>query len=176
MLELKLRLPLRWPSRENGAWLPAFFCIALICVMGVQLLTLSAPDLPLSDVQYRTPFKLLPAITFGSGAAPQVGPSLFAPTRVVAAAANEQTVAAGPLDGTYVTGAIRVGALHRVYLRDESGHVLKIAPGQTYRGWRLLEIRADSARFSKGGKAIAINFGLSPASSRGDVSTSEDNQ
>ena len=176
MSELKLRLPLSWPNRENGALLPAICSGALVLGMGVQLLAPPAPDLPLSVGKHRATLNVLPPITVGSGAMRIVGPSLFAPTRVVATADSEQAVAMGPLDGAYVTGAVRVGAQNRIFLQDENRRLMKLAPGQTYRGWRLLEIRADSARFRKDGKAVTVNFGLSPASALGDLSTNEDNQ
>ena len=82
-----------------------------------------------------------------------------------------------PLDGTFVLGAVRIGRTQALLLREEGGRVLRLAPGGTYRGWRLLGIAAEGATLRKNGKITRIAFGAgAPAGeTAADLSESESN-
>jgi hypothetical protein len=71
---------------------------------------------------------------------------------------------------------LRVGSAQALLLREESGHVLRMAPGGTYRGWRLLRIEANGARFRKDGRIMRIGFGASaPAEASALISSASEN-
>lgn len=168
MSDLKQRLLSYRPDRANGALLPAGLALVLLAGAALQLALPQGAAVPPAFGVARAPDRRLPAIT--DVAAPDLAgrPSLFSPLRVIGARVAELDAASpgavapepvGPLGGTFVLGAARVGRAKALLLREEGGRVLRIAPGTGYRGWHLLGIEADGARFRKDGKITRIGFG-----------------
>ena len=186
MSDLKQRLLSYRPDKANGALLPAGLALALLAGAALQLALPQGGAVPPALGALRMPDRRLPAVT--EVAAPDLAgrPSLFSPLRVIGASAAERDAAdgealaprpAGPLDGTFVLGAVRIGRTQALLLREEGGRVLRLAPGGTYRGWRLLGIAAEGATLRKNGRITRIAFGAgAPAGeTAADLSESESN-
>ncbi len=168
MSDLKQRLLSYRPDKANGALLPAGLALLLLAGAALQLALPQGSAVPPALGVSRMPDRRLPSIA--QVAAPDLTgrPSLFSPLRVVGASALDAgglgalgARPIGPLDGTFVLGAVRVGAAQALLLREESGRVLRMAPGGSYRGWQLLRIAASGARFRKNGRITRIGFGAS---------------
>lgn len=182
MSDLKQRLLSYRPDRANGALLPAGLALALLAGAALQLALPQGAAVPPALGVSRTPDRRLPAIT--DVAAPDLAAraSLFSPLRVIGARVAELDAASpgavaprpvGPLDGTFVLGAARVGRAQVLLLREEGGRVLRMAPGGSYHGWQLLRIEADGARMRKNGKITRIAFGASAPAEDPAADTSE---
>jgi hypothetical protein len=178
MSDLKQRLLSYRPDRANGALLRAGLALVLLAGAALQLgLPQGAAVPPVLGVS-RAPDRRLPMMA--QIAAPDLSgrPSLFSPLRlggtqtgqVIAGTAPKPV---GPLDGTFVLGAMQVGRAQALLLREESGRVLRLAPGGSYRGWYLLRIEADGARFRKGGRIMRIGFGTGAAAGGFNAGSSE---
>lgn len=185
MSDLKQRLLSYRPDKANGALLPAGLALVLLAGAALQLALPQGAAVPPVFGAARAPDRRLPGIA--DVAAPNLAgrPSLFSPQRVVGtgAALLDQASAeaaaprpVGPLDGTFVLGAASVGRAQTLLLREEGGRVLRMAPGGSYRGWHLLRIEADGARFRKDGKIVHIGFGASaPAGGSAPNSSESEN-
>jgi hypothetical protein len=183
MSDLKQRLLSYRPDRANSALLPAGLALVLLAGAALQLALPQGAAVPPALGVSRMPDRRLPAIA--DIAAPDLAgrPSLFSPLRVVGAgpfdAGGRGAVSAsrvGPLGGAFVLGALRVGPAQTLLLRDESGRVLRMAPGGSYRGWQLLRIEANGARFRKDGRIMRIGFGASaPAGASALISSASEN-
>ena len=182
MSDLKQRLLSYRPDRENGAWLPAGLALVLLAGAALQLSLPQGAAVPPGLGVLRAPDRRLPAIA--EVAAPDLAgrPSLFSPLRVVGARVAELDAASGaapapkplgPLDGTFVLGSARLGRGRTLLLREESGRVLRLAPGGRYRGWQLLRIEADAALFRRGGRPERIVYGASAPAGGAAEETSE---
>lgn len=158
------------PDRENGALLPAGLALVLLAAAALQLVLPQGEAVPLTFGAARAPDRHLPAIA--AVAAPDLAgrPSLFSPLRLAFARAAERDAASpgdvasvrvGPLDGTFVIGAVKIGRKQALLLREESGRVLRLAPGASYRGWQLVRIEANAARMRRNGMITRIGFGAS---------------
>ncbi|MBX9665289.1 hypothetical protein [Novosphingobium sp.] len=165
---MKQRLLSYRPDRGNGAVLPAGLALALLAGAALQLTLPEAAAVPPALGASRAPDRRLPMVTRIAGPDLAGRPSLFAPLRLGGAPAGapdggspgaEAARQVGPLDGTFVLGAMQVGRVQALLLREESGRVLRLAPGGRYRGWQLLRIEADGARFRKDGMITHIGFG-----------------
>lgn len=186
MSDLKLRLLSYRPDRENGAWLPAGLALVLLAGAALQLALPQGAAVPPGLGVLRAPDRRLPAVA--EVGAPDLAerPSLFSPLRVVGAKVAELDAASGsvpapkplgPLGGTFVLGSARLGRGSSVLLREENGHVLRLAPGGRYRGWQLLRIEADAALFRKGGKPERIVYGASaPAGGAADETSESESE
>lgn len=175
MSDLKQRLLSYRPDRANGALLPAGLALLLLAGAALQLALPQGAAVPPALGVWRAPDRRLPVIA--EVPAPDLGAraSLFSPLRVIGrqgGAPDEPIVPrrVGPLDGTFVLGSVQVGRVPALLLREDSGRVLRLAPGGTYHGWHLLRIEADGARFLKNGATRRIDFGASaPASSESET-------
>lgn len=175
MSDLKQRLLSYRPDKANGALLPAGLALVLLAGAALQLGLPQGEAVPPALGVWRAPDRRLPAIA--DVAAPDLAgsASLFSPLRVLGAQVDPSASPmpqrrVGPLDGTYVLGSAQVGRTQALLLREEGGRVLRMAPGTSYRGWRLLRIEADGARFLKNGASRTISFGASkPASSESET-------
>ncbi len=166
MSDLKQRLLSYRPDRANGALLPAGLALVLLAGAALQLGLPQGAAMPPALGVWRAPDRRLPPIE--DVAAPDLAGqgSLFSPLRAVSLQAGALDTpaalrAVGQLDGTYVLGSVQVGRAKALLLRDESGRVLRMAPGTSYRGWYLLRIEADGARFRRNGIPFRIGFGAS---------------
>lgn len=183
MSDLKQRLLSYRPDRANGALLPAGLALVLLAGAALQLALPHGAAVPPALGVTRMPDRRLPAITDIAGPDLTGRPSLFSPLRVAGAGPSDTggrsvvgASSVGPLDGAFVLGALRVGAAQALLLREEGGHVLRMAPGGTYRGWRLLRIEANGARFRKDGRIMRIGFGASaPAEASALISSASEN-
>lgn len=175
MSDLKQRLLSYRPDRANGALLPAGLALVLLAGAALQLGLPQGEAVPPALGVWRAPERRLPAIA--DVAAPDLAgrASLFSPLRVLGAQVDASVSLVpqrrvGPLDGTYVLGSAQIGRMQALLLREEGGRVLRMSPGTSYRGWRLLRIEADGARFLKNGSSRHIAFGASePASSESET-------
>lgn len=175
MSDLKQRLLSYRPDKANGALLPAGLALVLLAGAALQLGLPQGEAVPPTLGVWRAPDRRLPAIA--DVAAPDLAGrvSLFSPLRVLGAQVDTSVSLVpqdrvGPLDGTYVLGSAQIGRVQALLLRDENGRVLRMAAGTSYRGWRLLRIEADGARFLKNGTSRRIAFGASePASSESET-------
>lgn len=169
MSDLKQRLLSYRPDRENGALLPAGLTLVLLAGLALQLVLPQGEGTQASSAgAWHAPDRRLPAIA--EVTAPDLAgrASLFSPLRILGAQAAALDPAApgvvalrpvGPLGGTFVLGALRVGRAQALLLRDEDGRVLRLAPGGSYRGWQLLRIEAQAALMRKNGSITRIGFG-----------------
>ncbi|MDF8334367.1 hypothetical protein [Novosphingobium cyanobacteriorum] len=154
--------------------MPAALALLLTATAVVQLML---PPPPLADevTPGRAPNWRLPDVAPLPGLAGADRASLFSPLRVAAGAATaaDGTPApVGPLDGAFVLGAMRVGRTSAVLLRDGDGRVLRLPPGAAFKGWRLIAITDDDARFRKGAASVRIPFGAAaPAAAQEDESS-----
>lgn len=179
MSDLKQRLLSYRPDRASGTLLPAGLALALLAGAGLQLALPQGEAVPPALGVLHAPDRRLPMIA--EIASPDLAgrPSLFSPLRLGVAAQGGNGPGAmmlrpvGPLDGTFVLGSVQVGRAQALLLREEGGRVLRLAPGGTYRGWQLLRIERDGARFSKGGSPVRIGFGASAAGSGFNAGSSE---
>jgi hypothetical protein len=162
--------------------LPAGLALVLLAGAALQLSLPQGAAVPPGLGVLRAPDRRLPAIA--EVAAPDLAgrPSLFSPLRVVGARVAELDAASGaapapkplgPLDGTFVLGSARLGRGRTLLLREESGRVLRLAPGGRYRGWQLLRIEADAALFRRGGRPERIVYGASAPAGGAAEETSE---
>lgn len=182
MSDLKQRLPSYRPDRDNGAVLPAGLALLLLAGAALQLALPQSAAVPPALGASRAPDRRLPMVA--QIAAPDLAgrPSLFSPLRLGGAqvgppdAGSPDAVTAkpvGPLGGTFVLGAMQVGRAQALLLREESGRVLRMAPGGRYRGWHLLRIEADGAQFRKDGRITRIGFGAGVAAGSFNTGSSE---
>jgi hypothetical protein len=182
MSDLKQQLLSYRPDKANGALLPAGLALALLAGAALQLALPQGAAVPPAFGVSRAPDRRLPPIA--AVAAPDLAgrPSLFSPQRVVGARADQPDAGSpgaalpkpvGPLDGTFVLGQMRVGRAQALLLREEDGRVLRMAPGGSYRGWHLLGIEANGARFRKNGKITRIGFGASAPAGNSAPNSSE---
>lgn len=183
MSDLKLRLLLYRPDRENGAVLPALLSLALLASVAVQLALPQGVLVPPGFGAMHAPDRRLPAI--GEVGTPDLTgrPSLFSPLRVVGAKLAEQDAAltgsavapqpVGPLDGAFVLGSTKIGGARAVLLRTPGGRVLRLRPGGNYQGWQLLKIETDAALLRKGGKTTRIAYGTTATAAGSADETSE---
>lgn len=182
MSDLKLRLLSYRPDKANGALLPAGLALVLLAGAVLQLTLPQGAAVPPMLGVSRAPDRRLPAIA--EVTAPDLAgrPSLFSPLRVIGARIAELDAASpgaalpkpvGPLGGTFVLGAARVGRAQVLLLREEGGRVLRLGPGGSHQGWQLLRIEADGARFRKNGKITRIAFGASAQAGDPAADTSE---
>ncbi|WP_421848481.1 hypothetical protein [Novosphingobium sp.] len=177
---MKQRLLSYRPDRVNGALLPAGLALVLLAGAALQLALPQGATVPLASGVSRAPDRRLPAIA--DVAAPNLTgrSSLFSPLRVVGAGPFDASVVGarpvGPLGGTLVLGALRVGSAQALLLREGTGRVLRLAAGRSYRGWQLLRIEASGARFRKDGTIMRIGFGASaPAAGSALISSASEN-
>lgn len=183
MSDLKQRLLSYRPDRANGALLPAGLALVLLASAALQLALPQGAAVPPALGVSRMPDRRLPAVTDIAGPDLTSRPSLFSPLRAVGAgpsdAGGRGVVGAGlvgPLNGAFVLGALRVGSAQALLLREEGGRVLRMAPGGTYRGWQLLRIETNGARFRKDGTIMRIGFGASaPAGGSALISSASEN-
>lgn len=178
MSDLKPRLLSYRPDSANGALLPAGLALVLLAGAALQLGLPQGEAVPPALGVGRAPDRRLPAIT--DVTAPDLAgrASLFSPLRVLGApvespASDMPPRRVGPLDGTLVLGSAQVGRAQALLLREEGGRVLRLSPGASYRGWRLLRIEADGARFLKNGTSRHIAFGASESASSESETISE---
>lgn len=182
MSDLKQRLLSYRPDRENGALLPAGLALALLAGVALQLALPQAADVPPAFRAWRAPDRRLPALAEVAAPDLAVRASLFSPLRVLGAEAAALDPAApgvaalrpiGPLDGTFVLGALRVGQMKALLLRDEDGRVVRLAPGGAYRGWQLLRIEARAAVLRRNSTIKRIGFGAGAPAGGPAAATSE---
>ena len=180
MSDLKLRLLSLSPDRANRAALPAA-CATVLLAGAIVQLTLPLPkDVPADIGASRAPDWSLPGTAVFAAPALADRPSLFTPTRLVGATpvADGETSAApeGPVGGAFVLGAMKTGGRRALLLRTPDRRIVKMVPGRSWDGWRLLAIGDDAARFRKDGKTITAEFGAKAATSDDDSESSESDQ
>ena len=149
--------------------------------MALQLALPGGTAVPEGEIAGRAPDWHLPALVDPAPPAAMPGGTLFSPMRVAAerpAATGEDGEAAapkpvGPLDGTFLVGAMRVGHQRAVILRDAGGRVLRLAPGGRYRSWQLMAIGDDAATFRKAGRPVRIEYGSTAPAGGEQASESE---
>ncbi len=182
MSDLKQRLLSYRPDRANGAVLPAGLALVLLAGAALQLGLPQGAAVPPALGVSRAPDRRLPMMA--QIAVPDLSgrPSLFSPLRLGGAQASQVNAGnlgaaapkpVGPLGGTFVLGAMQVGRAQALLLREENGHVLRLTPGGNYRGWHLLRIEADGARFRMGGRIMRIGFGAGAAAGGFNAGSSE---
>ncbi|GEN99031.1 hypothetical protein NSE01_08640 [Novosphingobium sediminis] len=177
MSDLKQQLLSYRPDRANGALLPAGLALVLLAGAALQLGLPQGAAVPPALGVWRAPDRRLPMIAEVGAPDLAARPSLFSPLRLGRTVPDEIGGLAprpvGPLDGTFVLGSVQVGRAKALLLRDEGGRVLRMAPGGSYRGWHLLRIEADGARFRKGVMSVHIGFGASAPAGGLNAASSE---
>ncbi|MEO0031002.1 MAG: hypothetical protein RIS94_760 [Pseudomonadota bacterium] len=179
MSDLKLRLLSFSPASAEGARLPALCALALLAGAALQLALPQGGAIPPDTGASRAADWRLPGIA--ALVAPSLADraSLFSPLRVVGQAPAEDDAAArpvGPLDGAFVLGTVRNGGRAIVLLREADGRIIRMAPGGSYHGARLVGIGDTAARFRQGGTTISIEYGAAAPAAGAAEDSSESEQ
>lgn len=176
-LSVPRALPLPWPSRANGAILPAACALVLAAAaVGQGLSVEPAPEPPAvlgGGVRERV---AAPAI------APGLIPSVLRQTDVFdpARTARQGGLGAGPPDGPLgdatLAGSVQLGARAYAILQRADGVALRLGIGSRYRGLRLIAIDAAGATFQQGAARIHVAYGagstpIAPAAESGNEET-----
>ncbi|WP_225206581.1 hypothetical protein [Novosphingobium huizhouense] len=152
----------------------------LAVAAGLQLALPLPNDVPPDNGAGRAPDWRLPDIADLPAPSLADRASLFSPTRLVGATPSGDEAGAavpeGPVGGAFVLGAMRTGGRRTLLLRTPERRIVRMAPGQSWQGWRLLAIDQDAARFRKDGKTITAAFGAKAAAQDGDSDSSESDQ
>lgn len=162
------------PARADRSLLPAALTAVLALAAVAQIALPSAAELPDAAVPTHHPRWTLPEVGEPVVPVAQLAAqgSLFTPTRIGAAGAAvagggtgataPKPVPHGPLAGAFVLGAGRVGGHAWVLIRAPGGPALRLTPGASYRGWRLMRIDSDAAEFRQGGARRRFVYGSTP--------------
>ncbi|WP_419827473.1 hypothetical protein [Sphingomonas sp.] len=155
---MKYRLPFPRPRRDDGTLPPALAAAVLAAMLLLQLVVPRAVTLPEPGVV--RPFALEPArLTALAPDAAILARPLFA-ARVAAGPA----VVEGPVGGARAIGVVVRGGARNGFVQAPDGTVVSLAPGASYRGWRLVGVRATVLLFRRGGETatLPVTAGASP--------------
>lgn len=155
MSALKSPVSIPLPRRADRTLLPAALLALLVLLLAVQLLLPSAVALP--DAGLARPLRLPPLVVAPRPADPLIAlRPLFAPGR---SETFEPGVAnkAAPLEGARAVGVITTrGGASRLFLQAADGSIVRLAPGNSYRGWRLVRIGPAEAQFIRGAASVTL--------------------
>ena len=151
-------LPIPRPERAEGTVLAALLALLLALMLVAQfVLPVERPAAPaVPPVAARA----APVAVAAASADPLLqSRSIFRPTRLGGAGAGGAGVPAGPLDGASPVGVIKVRGAARLILQTPDGKTVTLRPGQSWQGWRLVVIGADTVRFVRGGEQVTLAVG-----------------
>lgn len=155
MSALKFPASIPLPRRADRTLLPAALLALLVLLLAVQLLLPSSVELP--DAGLARPLRLRPLVVAPLAADPVIAlRPLFAPGRTESfepGAANK----AAPLEGARAVGVIATrGGAARLFLQAADGSLVRLAPGNSYRGWRLVRLTPSEAQFVRGTQGVTL--------------------
>lgn len=146
------------PERAEGTVLAALLAVLLALMLVAQGVLPqdrpTPPDVP--PVGLRDGPVTIPAVSADPVLARR---SIFTPAQSGAGGAGGAAAATGPLDGAVPAGIVRVRGAPRLVLQTPDGSNVTLRPGQSWRGWRLIGIGTDEARFARGGETITLGLG-----------------
>lgn len=158
MFELKPLVPIAFPSRNNGALLPALLSAALALMAGLQFAVPNDVDLTSKpgrviarQLPERQPYRVVadPII---------LTDTLFSPKRV----GKTSDVVSAPLGGAKAVGIVRGRGFRRVVMQDANGKPISISLGNLYQGWKLTHIGDEGVTFSRNQKRLQMRLGDGP--------------
>ncbi len=160
MFELKPLAHIIFPTRVNGALLPALLCAVLVGMAGLQFGFPQDDDL--TSAPGRVIARQLPEReTYRAVADPQIlRDALFSPARAGKASDDKSD----PLGGAKAVGIVRGKGFVRVVMQDANGNSTSINVGRRYLGWTLARISGESVTFSRGQERHELRVGNQTAS------------
>lgn len=170
-------LPLPWPSRANGAILPAACALVLaVAAIGQGFSVDPAPEPPAvlgGGVRER-----IEAPAIAPGLVPPVlrQTDVFDPARTARPGSGGAATPSGPLGDATLAGSVQFGARAYAILQRADGVPLRLGIGSRYRGLRLIAVDAAGATFQQGAARIHVAYGagsgpITPADESGNEET-----
>lgn len=154
---MRFRRPSTLPRLRRHELLPVAASIALVAMIGVQLVAPSHTPLPpdpgLAMRRIRTP-TAAPMPDFPG----ILSSAIFSPDRSPGADAG----ASGGVEAAQVIGVIGVGRAAAALVKMEPGPARFVRTGQTIGGWRVAAIAAGSVELAKGGRRRRLVVGAAP--------------
>jgi hypothetical protein len=155
---LTYRLPFPPPARADGTALPAAVAAVLAAMLLLQLAIPREVSLPEPGVV--RPFALDPARPT------PLSPGVARPLVAVAAPGAAAPVAQGSVEGARAIGIVARGGRRIGFLQTTDGAVVSLAPGESYRGWRLVAAGAGALVFRRGGETATLRLSAAPSAPR----------
>jgi hypothetical protein len=154
---LRFRLPTTLPRLRRHELLPVTASIALVAIIGVQIVTPLHTPLPADPGsamrRIRTaaaaPVPAYPGV---------VGSAIFSPDRSPGADAG----GIGGADAAQAIGVIGVGRAAAALVKIGGGPIRFVRAGETIGGWRVAAIAAGSIKLAKGGQRRMLVVGAAP--------------
>lgn len=160
MFELKPLAHIKFPTRDNGALLPALLCAVLVAMAALQFGLPQDDDL--TSAPGRVIARQLPEReSYRAVADPQIlRDALFSPARAGKAGDDKSD----PLGGAKAVGIVRGKGFARVVMQDGDGNPISLTIGRRYLGWTLTRINRESVTFSRGQERVEMRIGNRNAS------------
>ena len=160
MFELKPLAHISFPTRDNGALLPALLCAVLVGMAALQFAL--SNDVELTSAPGRVVARQLPEREPYRAVADSIiaRDPLFSPTR----AGKSSDDKSDPLGGAKAVGIVRGRGFVRLVMQDSDGNPRSLNLGNRYLGWALTRISGESVTFSRGQERLELRVGNQTAS------------